>query len=176
MRISDFDERALRTALGNFATGVTIVTTKAEGNRSLGLTVSSFNAVSLSPPLILFSIGKKALAYEAWRSAKRFVVNILEEGQSELSSRFGRPSEDKWCGLDVQEVECGFLFDEAVMAFECHAYRTYDGGDHDILLGQVVAFHDMGRKDAHPLVFYRGRYSRIDRSGGSVPPPHALFW
>jgi len=176
MRISDFDERALRTALGSFATGVTIITTKAEGNRSLGLTVSSFNAVSLSPPLILFSIGKKALAYEAWRSAKRFVVNILEEGQSELSSRFGRASEDKWCGLHVQEVECGFLFDEAVMAFECHAYRAYDGGDHDILLGRVVAFHDMGRKDAHPLVFYRGRYSRIDRSGGTVPPPHALFW
>lgn len=176
MRITEFNERTLRNALGSFATGVTIVTTKQEGGEPLGLTVSSFNAVSLTPPLVLFSVGNKALGFSAWKNAKKYVINILGEDQRELSNRFGRPSGDKWTDLPCEEVEGGFIFEGSVMAFECEAYRQYEGGDHEIMLGQVEAFHDLAQTNGQPLIFYRGKYNRIERGAASVPSQDALFW
>lgn len=176
MRIAEFSERTLRNALGSFATGVTIVTTKLESGQSLGLTVSSFNAVSLTPPLVLFSVGNKALGFSAWRNAKRYVINVLSEDQRELSNRFGRPSGDKWAGLPVEEVEGGFIFDGALMAFECEAYQQYEGGDHQIMLGRVEAFHDFEHESGKPLIFYRGKYNRVEQGTSIVPSQDALFW
>lgn len=176
MRIADFTERTLRNALGSFATGVTIVTARLEDGTPLGLTVSSFNAVSLTPPLVLFSVGNKALGLSQWRSAKQYVINVLSEEQRELSNRFGRPAGDKWAGISVREVAGGFIFDGAIMAFECEAYRQYEGGDHEIMLGRVKAFHDLERSNDQPLIFYRGKYNQIERGASSVPSQDALFW
>ncbi len=176
MRIADFNERTLRNALGSFATGVTIVTTKLKDGQPLGLTVSSFNAVSLKPPLVLFSIGNSALGFSAWKDATRYVINVLGEDQHDLSNRFGRPSDDKWSNLAVEEVGGGFIFQGAVMAFECEAYRQYEGGDHEIMLGKIEAFHALDHGSDQPLIFYRGKYNRIERGVSSVPSQDALFW
>lgn len=176
MRITDFTDRTLRNALGSFATGVTIVTTKLDNGQPLGLTVSSFNAVSLTPPLVLFSVGNSALGFAAWKNAKKYVINILSEDQRELSNRFGRPSGDKWADLAAAEVDGGFIFEDAVMAFECESYRQYEGGDHEIMLGRIEAFNDLKGGDAQPLIFYRGKYNRIERGASAVPSQDALFW
>jgi flavin reductase (DIM6/NTAB) family NADH-FMN oxidoreductase RutF len=176
MRLSDFDERIFRNALGHFATGVTVVTSRTDRGEPLGLTVSSFNAVSLTPPLVLFSIGNEAAGFAAWKNASRYIVNILSAQQRDLSNRFGRPSLDKWKDLDAEGVDGGFIFHDALLALECESYRRYEGGDHEIVLGRVIAIHDLRPEDPHPLIFYRGRYNRIERSSTSAPLQDALFW
>ena len=135
-----FDSKAFRSALGTFATGVTVMTTVTASGEMVGNTASSFNSVSLDPPLVLWSLARKAYSYEAYMAAKYFAVNVLREGQDDLSARFSKSSGDKWRSID------------------CRKLYTYDGGDHAIFVGEVLKFdHDPKGK---PLVFYRGGYHR----------------
>jgi 4-hydroxyphenylacetate 3-hydroxylase, reductase component len=153
------DPRAFRSALGTFATGVTVMTTVSSTGELVGNTASSFNSVSLDPPLVLWSLARKAFSFETYRTAKYFAVNVLREGQDDLSARFSKSSGDKWHGIDYETWDTGCpILPNALAIFECKLNQTYDGGDHAIFVGEVLKFdHDPKGK---PLVFWRGGYHR----------------
>lgn len=166
-------ERQFRDVLGLFPTGVAIVTTKTPDGSPLGATVSSFNSVSLDPPLILFSIAKKAHALPIWEAAEYYAVNVLREDQSELSTRFARALSDKWSGITPVDKGENILLPEALAWFECSRHACHDGGDHIILVGRVTAFAAAGDSNPRPLVFYKGRYRNLD-SHHDIETPRGL--
>jgi len=156
---SAFDSRAFRRALGNFATGVTIVTAATPAGAKVGVTANSFNSVSLEPPLVLWSIDKRSGSYEVFEQATHFAVNVLAADQIELSNQFARPRDDKFAGID-HEIGMGGapLFADCSARFQCEKYQQVDGGDHWILIGRVLAFDDIGRS---PLLYHQGAYSML---------------
>jgi len=152
--------REFRNALGTFATGVTIVTTTASDGEPIGLTANSFSSVSLDPPLLLFCLDRESFSFGHFEQTKHFAVNVLGDSQEDVSSHFARPSEDKWrhVSYDMCSVGCP-SFAEALAIFECKTHAVHDGGDHIIIVGEVVGFNH--RTDGDPLLYYRGRYARI---------------
>ncbi|MEJ2374731.1 MAG: flavin reductase family protein [Pseudolabrys sp.] len=169
-----FDAQRLRNALGQFPTGVTIITTVTGGGERLGMTVSSFNSLSLDPPLILFSIHRRAHSFPAWQQVTRYAVNILSESQEELSNRFATSKGDKWAGLTTRSGKTGVpLMPNAVVIFECEPYGRYDGGDHEIFVGRVVELHENMAKRGQPLVFSGGRYRQLVAGAAHAPPSDA---
>ena len=150
--------RAFRDALGSFATGVTIATTLAPDGEPVGVTASSFNSVSLDPPLVLWSLAKSAQSREAFTASGHFAVHVLAASQQDLSDRFARSGADKFSGLDWDRGELGSpLFADFAARFECRTRHEYEGGDHVILVGEVVAFE---AHDVPPLLFHAGSYAR----------------
>ena len=150
--------RAFRDALGSFATGVTIATTLAEDEAPVGVTASSFNSVSLDPPLVLWSLAKSAQSRAAFTSSGHFAVHVLAASQQDLSDRFARSGVDKFAGLEWEAGELGSpLFPDFAARFECKTRHEYEGGDHVILVGEVVAFE---ANDVPPLLFHAGSYAR----------------
>ncbi|GAB2601382.1 p-hydroxyphenylacetate 3-hydroxylase reductase component [Nitrincola alkalisediminis] len=164
---TEFDPKAFRRALGNFATGVTVITATASDGSRAGVTANSFNSVSLDPPLILWSISKNSGSYSVFEKASHFAVNILAADQIHLSNHFARPSDDKF--KDIQFAlglgDAAILPDTSA-CFQCEQYQTLDGGDHWILVGKVVSFVDTGRA---PLVYHGGAYSAVIPHAGSKP-------
>jgi 4-hydroxyphenylacetate 3-hydroxylase, reductase component len=154
-----FNSRSFRSALGTFATGVTVITTITPTGEMIGNTASSFNSVSLDPPLVLWSLARNALSFDIYLNAKYFAVNVLREGQDDLSARFSKSADDKWYGIDYEFWDTGCpILPSALAIFECRSTFTYDGGDHAIFVGEVMKFdHDPKGK---PLVFWRGGYHR----------------
>ena len=154
------DHKEFRRALGSFLTGVTIITTRDHRGEMIGNTANSFNSVSLEPPLILWSLGRHAHSMKVYLSAEHFAVNVLREGQHELSSRFAQASIDKWEGIQYRIGRTGCpILPDALAVFECKIAHTYVGGDHVIFVGEVLnADCD---PDGRPLAFYRGGYTRI---------------
>lgn len=153
----EFDSKELRKALGTFATGITVVTTLDEAGRDAGLTVNSFSSVSLDPPLILWSLAKSALSRAAFMGNESFAVHILAEDQAELSTLFATRGADKFAGIELDRGVGGLpLLKGCSARLQCKTVSRYDGGDHDIVVGQVVAFEEH-RKPA--LVFLSGRYA-----------------
>jgi flavin reductase (DIM6/NTAB) family NADH-FMN oxidoreductase RutF len=147
--------RALRTALGCFATGVTIVTAALDGRPATGLAVSSFNAVSLDPPLVLWSLRRASRSLPVLREAGGFVVNVLGDHQHDLIARFAGGSHERFDGLDwVPGRHGGPVIRGAIAHFECALHAEHDGGDHVILIGRVLAH---AAADGRPLVYWRGR-------------------
>jgi flavin reductase (DIM6/NTAB) family NADH-FMN oxidoreductase RutF len=152
---SAFDPRLLRRALGQFATGVTVVTGRSPHGEKLGMTVSSFNSVSLSPPLILFSIDKKARSLPTLLELNGYAVNILSRDQAGLSSRFARAASDKWSDVTHTTGHAGApLIHGALAHFECSAHACHDGGDHVIFVGCVLGF--AWNEHTEPLLYFRG--------------------
>lgn len=150
------DARCLRRALGNFATGVTIMTAH-DGQRPVGVTANSFSSVSLEPPLILWSISKRSGSYPVFEKTSHFAVNVLAADQIALSQQFAHPCEDRFAGVPHRS---GFgrclLLDGTSASFQCEKFQTLDGGDHWILIGKVVAFEDHGHP---PLLYHQGAYA-----------------
>jgi flavin reductase (DIM6/NTAB) family NADH-FMN oxidoreductase RutF len=172
-----FDDRRFRDALGAFPTGVAIVTAATADSGRLGMTVSSFNSVSIAPPLVLFSVVRRAHSFEAWTKVNRYAINILSAQQEELSNRFARPLADKWTGLAVLDGETGVpVLPNALAVFECEPYTRYDGGDHEIFVGRVVALRITPHKQELPLIFFGGRYRRLDASFQDAPPRDASIF
>lgn len=154
-----FDARAFRRALGNFATGVTVVTAADASGRKVGVTANSFNSVSLDPPLILWSIDKRSSSLEVFEEASHFAVNILAADQIDLSNNFARPKDDRFAGIAYEAGKGGApLLADCSARFSCEKYQQLDGGDHWILVGKVVAFDDCGRS---PLLYHQGAYSMV---------------
>jgi flavin reductase (DIM6/NTAB) family NADH-FMN oxidoreductase RutF len=169
----EFNDRAFRDALGLFATGIAIVTAEVDGVL-IGTTVSSFNSVSLSPPLILFSIARTAMSFSLWQKATGFGVTLLGDDQSELSTRFATRGTDKWGDVRVRRGSKGHpLMPAGIAGFECETYARYEGGDHEILVGRVVSFETVQRD---PLLFYGGRYRRLQPDQPMVTPPEVNAW
>jgi flavin reductase (DIM6/NTAB) family NADH-FMN oxidoreductase RutF/DNA-binding MarR family transcriptional regulator len=145
-----------RRSLAEFATGVTVIATSVEGER-FGLTSNSFASVSLEPPLVLWSIRRESKSFAAFAACSHFAVNILAEDQIELSQRFARSGPDKFRDIDCQAGQGDApLLAGVAASFECVRTQTYDGGDHLILVGQVLRY---SRYDRQPLLFVKGRYA-----------------
>jgi flavin reductase (DIM6/NTAB) family NADH-FMN oxidoreductase RutF len=151
-----FDRRDLRHALGQFATGVTVVTARTSDGRKIGVTVNSFASVSLNPPLILWSLARQAPSFADFTSCAHFGVNVLEAKQHHLSRQFSTPLPDKFAGVDFAEGQAGVpIVSGAIAQLVCRKVKQYDGGDHVILLGEVEEYK---YNDGEPLVFHSGRY------------------
>jgi len=158
--VRDFDGAALRRALGHFTTGVTVVTAARAGAAPIGITVNSFNAVSLEPPLVLFSVARHCHSLPALRQAPAYAINVLRDDQRELSQHFAGAQGAKWTDVHWQAgVTASPLLDAVLATFECEPFARHDGGDHEIFVGRVVALtHD---ECAQPLVFFRGDYGTV---------------
>ena len=157
-----FSEREFRSILGVFPTGVAVITAHGTGGIALGATVNSFSSVSMDPPLILFSMAKSAKAYPEWERVEAFVVNILGEDQHVISTQFARALSNKWDGVSVvgaSAIEAPALAD-AIAHLECATHQIYEGGDHAIILGRVLALRAESAFRG-PLVFCKGNYDRL---------------
>lgn len=150
------DSRQFRDALGSFATGVTIATTTGPDDGPIGVTASSFNSVSIEPPLVLWSLAKSSLSRPAFCDSGHFAVHILSADQDDLADRFARTGEDKFGDLNWTKGALGSpVLDHYAAKFECRTQHQYDGGDHIIMVGEVVGFDT---RDEAPLLFHGGRY------------------
>ncbi len=161
---AEFDARDLRRAFGNFATGVTIVTTVDANGVPSGFTANSFTSVSIEPPLLLVSIAKTAYGCELFTSSSGFAVNILAQDQRDLSNRFARAGADKFADQNWHAGLSGSpIIDQVVAWFDCEHHAQVDAGDHIILIGRVLQYS----YNTHaPLGFCRGAYV----SFGLTPP------
>jgi 3-hydroxy-9,10-secoandrosta-1,3,5(10)-triene-9,17-dione monooxygenase reductase component len=157
MTESNHQKIEFRNALGAFATGVTIVTTRDGEGAPTGVTASSFNSVSLDPPLVLWSLANTALSRDVFCTSGHFAIHVLAESQEALSNRFARSGEDKFANVAYSNGLLGSpLLDEYAAVFECRTKYQYEGGDHIILVGEVVNFE---RHDVAPLLFHAGSYA-----------------
>ncbi len=151
------DEHALRDALAQFATGVTIICAHAGEGRYVGFTANSFNSVSLAPPLVLWSIAHRSRSLPAFAGAPRYVVNILASSQVELARRFSRPHADRFAGV---AYELGWAAAPRIAGcvawLECRHHAQMRAGDHEIFVGEVVTCH---RGDGDGLVFANHRFA-----------------
>jgi flavin reductase (DIM6/NTAB) family NADH-FMN oxidoreductase RutF len=153
-----FNSRELRNALGSFATGVTIITTRSRDGKLHGMTANSFTSVSLTPPLVLWSSSLYAQSLPAFQESNHFVVNILAFDQIELSNKFAKQSDDKFVDVDHIIVESGApVMIGAAAHFECRNEFRHYGGDHIIFIGHVERF---AYTDRPTLMFCRGNYMR----------------
>src|SRR5690349_6258704 len=160
------DPKVLRKALGAFATGVTIVTTTGAGG-DVGLTANSFSSVSLSPPMVLWSLAKTSSSIEAFRSARHFAVHVLAADQEALSGRFASKGIDKFASLAVARGRDGIpMLRDCTARFECRTTFQYEGGDHVIFVGEVL---DFTHSERPPLVFHGGRYGTVIRREAAQP-------
>ncbi|MFJ5958346.1 flavin reductase [Paenarthrobacter sp. NPDC092416] len=151
-----FDVRDFRSALGQFATGVTVVTTVAADGRKVGLTANSFTSVSMEPPLVLWCPSKRAPSLADFEDATHFAINILASDQHVLSRQFATPSADKFAGAETTDGIAGVpLLNGAVATFQCRTVSRHDAGDHVIYVGEVEKYNNDG---GAPLVFHGGKY------------------
>ncbi|MEX0729327.1 MAG: flavin reductase family protein [Aquisalimonadaceae bacterium] len=150
--------RDLRSALGGFATGVTIVTTQCEEWGPVGLTVNSFSSVSLDPPLVLWSLSRHSPSLKAFQANSHFAINVLAADQQELSNRFAQPIPEKFRGVSWHGGIADLpLLEGCVATFECRTRHQVDGGDHVIFIGEVEEF---AHRTVEPLLFLAGRYHK----------------
>jgi flavin reductase (DIM6/NTAB) family NADH-FMN oxidoreductase RutF len=171
------DVTLLRRALGQFATGVTVITTVGPDGEPAGCTVSAFCALSLDPPLVLVCIDKARAMHQLLTTAPGYVVNVLRADQQDLALRFARPGGDRFSGLSLHHGRHDIPHLGAAIAhLECDRHAVLDGGDHAIILGRVqgLAVHD-----GEPLLYTRGTFLNLpkaqwDRALADAPPEWLL--
>jgi flavin reductase ActVB len=152
------DSTAFRQCLGQFASGVTVVTTLGREG-PLGLTVSSFCSVSLDPPLVLVCIDNRSETHEGFESSKLFGVSILAEGQDAWSTRFAFAGEEKFSGVALDRGEHGIpLIPGALAQLECRVTASLPGGDHTIYVGEVLR---LVTSPGRPLLYHASTYHRL---------------
>jgi flavin reductase (DIM6/NTAB) family NADH-FMN oxidoreductase RutF len=124
------------------------------------MTVSSFNSLSLDPPLVLFSVDRRSASLRSWEQAEGYAINVLADNQRDVSTRFAKSRANKWEGVSYATGCFGAPVLPGVAAvFECAAWARHDGGDHTLFIGEVRRFR--AAADRHPLVFGKGRYATI---------------
>jgi 3-hydroxy-9,10-secoandrosta-1,3,5(10)-triene-9,17-dione monooxygenase reductase component len=160
----EVDEAAFREAVAHFATGVTVITTMHDG-RPAGMTASAVASLSLDPVLLLVCINNRLPTHEAIEASRRFVVNVLGEGQEGLALRFAQPAEDKFAGIELEPHpdELPVLRD-AIAHFVCDVHERFPGGDHSIFIGLVRECR--AERGKRPLVYFRSTF-------GALRDPHA---
>jgi 3-hydroxy-9,10-secoandrosta-1,3,5(10)-triene-9,17-dione monooxygenase reductase component len=168
--------REFRNALGAFATGVTVITTRDVGGADVGMTANSFNSVSLDPPMILWSIGKNSTNLDSFMQAERFAVHVLAMDQEKLSGKFARQGTDKFAGVAIERgISEVPLLVGAAARFQCRTAFRHEAGDHYIIVGEVEEFDHDGHA---PLAFHSGGYGMFVRNepavGGAVPEDASL--
>ncbi len=152
-----FSQQEFRTALGTFATGVTIVTARSDRGDLIGLTANSFNSVSLDPPLVLWSLARAAGSMPVLSAGSHYAINILAADQKALAERFATKGAERWRGVTFTQGQSGApILTGAMASFECFNRSQYEEGDHVIFVGEVERCHH--RPDASPLLFHGGRF------------------
>jgi flavin reductase (DIM6/NTAB) family NADH-FMN oxidoreductase RutF len=153
------DPRALRDVLGQFATGVTVITTTGENGAPVGMAANSFASVSLDPPLVVWSLALKSPSLSAFRRSGTFAINIMCDQSKDLALQFSRPSPDKFAGVDWREGVDGCpVLDGAAAVLQCRTQSRIPGGDHEMYLGRVIQFTNAGKR---PLIFHQGSFAEI---------------
>lgn len=152
----DVTPERMRQVMGNFCSGITIVTAQTPAG-PVGFTCQSFTSLSLDPPLVTFNPARSSTTWPRIREVGRFCVNVLGADQQELSQTFARSGADKFAGIGHHSSQNGSpILDAALAWVDCTLYAEHDGGDHTIVVGQVEGMH--ARDDIDPLVFFRGAY------------------
>ncbi len=152
-----FSTAEFRSCLAMFATGVTIVTARTAGGELVGLTANSFNSVSLTPPLVLWSLSQAAASMPAIRTGTHYAINILAADQKALAERFAAKGADRWASVAFTDGIAGApVLEGAAAVFECFNRSRYDEGDHAIFVGEVERCTH--RAGASPLLFHGGRF------------------
>jgi len=170
-----FDTRDFLDAFGRFATGVAIVTTCGLDGEPVGVTGSSYNCVSLDPPLVLWSLARSSRALDAFAKSAGYTIHVLGVDHQDLASRFAASGTDKFAGVDYGEGEGRSpLLRGCAVHFECTPAYQYEGGDHIILVGKVARYE---KSAAAPLVFHQGRFTRVTSSFAKAADGerHGLF-
>lgn len=160
--VSDFsavDATSFRSTLGKFASGIVVVTTISAEGRPYGVTATSFTSLSLSPPLVQWSLRNEAFSFQIFSNVANFAVNILSEGQQAISELFSRPNVDRFAGLDVERgLQDVPLITECVASIECELSAKHPAGDHTIIVGRVIRVR---HSDRRPLLHWSGRYAPL---------------
>ncbi len=153
----NFSSNDFRSALSSFATGVTIITARDLNDEPIGMTASSFNSVSMEPPLILWSIAKSALSSSSFTHATFFAVHVLASDQTEISNKFAIKGEDKFSKIIWHEDQNRVpIINDVSSRFDCKTHDIHDGGDHWIIVGKVINLENSSK---HGLVFSEGSYA-----------------
>ena len=148
--------REIRNLLGQFATGVTVITTRSKQGRKVGMTANSFSSLSLDPPLILWSLSKTAPSLSDFVEAEHFAIHMLAQEHHLLSGHFAKASMDKFAGIAHRDSDVGVPILEDVLAtLVCRNVTQYEGGDHLIFIGQIEQYQ---QRQGEPLVFHAGKY------------------
>jgi flavin reductase (DIM6/NTAB) family NADH-FMN oxidoreductase RutF len=151
--------RRFRDALGMFATGITVVTSRTPAGEPIGLTVNSFNSVSLDPPLIVWSLSNDLPNRPLFEACEYYVINVLAEDQADLSQRFAGRMGDKFAGLEIEHGPDGVpLLKGCCARFVCRNTVRHAGGDHVVFISEVVGFD---RDERAPLLYFGGSYRRL---------------
>ena len=164
----------LRVALGQFATGVAVVTARAPDGRSVGLTVNSFASVSLEPPLVQWSLSKRSSSLEVFCAARSVAIHVLSAEQEALARRFASPSADRFAGVGRRIGPAGTpLLEGGVARFLCSSHARYEAGDHVVFIlrvedwecagGPALVFHAGGFRSTAQLSPLQGATERVDR-------------
>jgi len=179
MTQASFDPQAFRAALGTFTTGVTIITTRSADGAPVGITANSFNSVSLNPPLVLWSLAKTARSLPVFEEGLHWNVHVLSADQEALSGSFATQGSDKFAGLALDPgISSAPLLPGCTARFQCRTAFRYDGGDHVIFVGEVLAYD---RSELPPLVYQAGQYAIAARKPrqevrlGATPPPECSY-
>ncbi len=148
---------SLRSTLGQFPTGVAIVTALAENHQPVGMTINSFNSVSLTPALVSWCIDHQAVSYATFTKTKSFAVTVLAENQAELAQRFATRGANKFRGIDIIGNAVPII-PHGCAWFKCETYRSILLGDHMMLVGKIVEF---AKNPVQPLVFKGGQFQQL---------------
>jgi flavin reductase (DIM6/NTAB) family NADH-FMN oxidoreductase RutF len=152
------DEVAFREAIAHFATGVTVITTLHEG-RPAGMTASAVASLSIDPLLLLVCVNTRLPTHRAIEESRRFVVNVLGEGQEELALRFARPAPNKFAGVPLDPHEELPVLADAIAHFVCDVHERFPGGDHSIFTGLVRGCAVTRGK--RPLLYFRSSFGSL---------------
>ncbi|WP_372813824.1 flavin reductase family protein [Paenibacillus sp.] len=152
------DDRLFRSAMGKFATGVTVITTELEG-KPYGMTANAFVSVSLNPKLVLVSVGIHAHMHNRIKESKRYAVNILSEHQQDLSALFAGQKKD---GTEVRFATLDGIpvLEDTIATMTCNVTAEYLVGDHTLFIGEVT---DIRLQDGEPLLFSQGKYGQMSK-------------
>lgn len=159
------DKKLLRRVMGQFATGITVVTTEYQGKK-YGFTANSFTSVSLDPPLVLFCLNKDSEGCEEFKASNCFAINILSNQQGDLSNRFANsqlnPTE-RFEDLNTSTAQTGSpLFEDTLGWFDCKLHQYHEAGDHIIFIGEIV---DMHRSELdEPILYFAGKYRFLEKN------------
>jgi flavin reductase (DIM6/NTAB) family NADH-FMN oxidoreductase RutF len=154
--------RAFRDVLGQFCTGVTVITTIASDGERVGITANSFSSLSLDPPLILWSIANTTPSFECFTEGAAFVVNVLAADQQALALQFAQSGTDKFSGVKTHQGLQGMpIVDGGVAYLECEVEARHPGGDHDIIVGRVLRVFNLRKA---PLLFHGGAFHSLPGS------------
>ena len=152
---------SFREALGHYASGITVITSLIDGN-PIGFTCQSFYSVSISPPLVSFSVMSSSASYPGIRSAGRFAVNILSGEQVGVSNQFARKGTDKWQGVDWQVSPLGNpVIAGSLHWLDCEIHAEHAAGDHLIVVGEVKALNVHNAVATQPLLYFKGQYCNL---------------